>query len=215
MEGKLDLLLFDHSENLIEQTSIKKPKTYNELLALMKTNIKKLPKVTKIFYQKENEKIIINNDSQYKLAQNKIFIYDITNIEKPIPSLDSKKAPIAQKKKSIEKYNYNKHKKKCKETKNEYTKNIINEGLKDKKQENNNQINNIIINEDKHDDINLDLNLKLDDHKVNEIKCIYIPIDGETSIDLLHNYNNKESFTNAEIKNFYLKAKEINKKLFK
>ena len=114
MEGKLDLLLLDHSDNLIEQTSIKKPKTYNELIASMKINIKKLPKVTKIFYQKENEKVIINNDSQYKLAKNKIFIYDITDIEKPIPSLDSKKAPIAKKNKPIEKYNYNKHKKKSK-----------------------------------------------------------------------------------------------------
>jgi hypothetical protein len=44
MEEDCYLILLDDSGNLIENTNIKKPKTYNELLSYIKNGFKKLPK---------------------------------------------------------------------------------------------------------------------------------------------------------------------------
>ena len=38
MEETIDLLLFDISDNLIEEINVKKPKTYNELLDVQENN---------------------------------------------------------------------------------------------------------------------------------------------------------------------------------
>ena len=77
MIDKLDLLLFDKTNNLIEEIRIKRPKTYYKLLDVMKINMKNLPNNFNIFYQKDNEKIIINNNQQYKLTKDILLIYEV------------------------------------------------------------------------------------------------------------------------------------------
>ena len=73
MEGKLDLLLFDNSNNVIEKISINKPKTYYGLLDVIKIKMKSLPKNFIIFYEKDNKKVKINNNEKYKLARRYFF----------------------------------------------------------------------------------------------------------------------------------------------
>ena len=48
----------------------------------------------------------------------------------------------------------------------------------------------------------------------NEINCIYIPNEYENEINLLHDYNLDVKNWNENAKNDYLKAKNINKKIF-
>jgi hypothetical protein len=77
MEERIDLLLFDNSDNLIEEININKPKSYYDLLDTIKATMKKLPRYYNIFYQKENENVIINNNEQYKLTKDILFIINI------------------------------------------------------------------------------------------------------------------------------------------
>ena len=75
MELKLDILLLDKSGNTIEELQIKKPETYYEFLNIIKSKMK-LPENYNIYFQNENEKIIINNNENYKLAKDKLFIHN-------------------------------------------------------------------------------------------------------------------------------------------
>ena len=88
MEERIDLLLFDNSDKLIEEINIRKPKTYYELLDTIKETMKKLPQYYNIFYQKENENVIINNNEQYKLTKDILFIHEVNNLEESIFSLN-------------------------------------------------------------------------------------------------------------------------------
>lgn len=74
MEGKLDLLLFDNLNNILEKISINKPKTYYELLEVIKIKMKSLPKNFIIVYEKNNKKVKTNNNEKYKLAED-IFLF--------------------------------------------------------------------------------------------------------------------------------------------
>ena len=67
MEEDCYLILLDDSGNLIENTNIKKPKTYNELLSYIKNEFKKLPKYYEIYYTKDTENLIIDSNEKYKL----------------------------------------------------------------------------------------------------------------------------------------------------
>ena len=89
MEGKIDLLLFDKLNNLIEEVNIEKPKTYNDLINIIKDKFKKLPNKYDIFYQSENKNEIINNNEKYKLSKDILFIKEINDIESLEKSLFS------------------------------------------------------------------------------------------------------------------------------
>ena len=79
MELKVDIILLDKSGNTIEQLNIKKPETYYEFLNIIKTKMN-LPEYYKIYYQNGNEKIIINNSDNYKLAKDILFIHECNSI---------------------------------------------------------------------------------------------------------------------------------------
>ena len=81
MEEDCYLILLDDSGNLIENTNIKKPKTYNELLSYIKNEFKKLPKYYEIYYTKDTENVIIDSNEKYKLANDTIFIREIFKLD--------------------------------------------------------------------------------------------------------------------------------------
>ena len=74
----LDIIVLDNSNNIIEETSLKKPKTYQELVEIIKNKLKKLPNNFNIFYQSPNNKdIIIHSNKEYNLSVNILFVREI------------------------------------------------------------------------------------------------------------------------------------------
>ena len=104
MELKLDILLLDKSGNTIQELNIKKPETYNGLLNIIQTKMK-LPDYYDIYYQNENEKIIINSNENYKLAKDILFIYENTDLNKSMFSQKYGQLPPIEKEILDEKYN--------------------------------------------------------------------------------------------------------------
>ena len=49
---------------------------------------------------------------------------------------------------------------------------------------------------------------------INEINCSYIIKNNEKEIDILHDYTDENNLYYEDAKKIYLKAKELNKKLF-
>ena len=82
MEENINLLLLDNSYNLIEERNVPKPKTYSELKLIIKNIFTRLPEYYQIFYYDENNiKKIINNDEEYKLSKDILFINELKNSE--------------------------------------------------------------------------------------------------------------------------------------
>ena len=78
MEEKIDLLLLDNSNNLVEERNVQKPNTYNELKSIIKIIFKYEPEFYLIFYRNEfNNEVIINNDEEYKLSKDILFIREV------------------------------------------------------------------------------------------------------------------------------------------
>ena len=111
MEEKIDLLLLDNSNNLIEERNIQKPETYNDFQLIVKNIFTKLPEHYKIFYRNEyNIEKIIHNNEEYKLAKDILFINEIKkedNINESIYALNYDK--LSESKQDIldDKYNCN------------------------------------------------------------------------------------------------------------
>ena len=78
MANNLDIILLDNSNSIIEETSIEKPKTYQDLLGILKNKLKKLPNHFNIILQSYGgNEIIIKSDEEYKLIKNILFIREI------------------------------------------------------------------------------------------------------------------------------------------
>ena len=78
MENNLDIILLDISNSIIEETSVEKPKTYQDLLGILKNKLKKLPNNFNIILQSfEGNEIIIKSDEEYKLIEDILFIREI------------------------------------------------------------------------------------------------------------------------------------------
>ena len=78
MEIIIDVLLFDKNNNLIEETSFEKPETYQKLLERLKDKLKNLPNYFNISIQPiDGSEIIINDEQNYKLINDIIFIREI------------------------------------------------------------------------------------------------------------------------------------------
>ena len=111
MEEKIDLLLLDNSNNLIEERNIQKPETYNDFQLIIKNIFTKLPEHYKIFYRNEyNIEKIIHNNEEYKLAKDILFINEIKkedNINESMYALNYDK--LSESKQDIldDKYNCN------------------------------------------------------------------------------------------------------------
>ena len=82
MANNLDAILLDISNNIIEEASFEKPKTYQELMGILRTKFKKLPNFFKLIVQSlEGNEILIKSDVEYKLIKDIIFIREISNNE--------------------------------------------------------------------------------------------------------------------------------------
>ena len=91
MANNLDAILFDISNNIIEEISLEKPKTYQELLSILKNKLKKLPNYFNIIIQTLNgNEINIKSDQEFKLIKDIIFIREIkkSDLDKSIFSLN-------------------------------------------------------------------------------------------------------------------------------
>ena len=111
MEAKIDLLLLDNSNNLIEERNVPKPDTYDELQLIIKNSFIKLPENYQIFYRDEyNFENIIKNNNDYKLAKDILFINELKKEENKKESMyESNYDKLSESKQNIldEKYNCN------------------------------------------------------------------------------------------------------------
>ena len=74
MSDRLEIILLDNLDNILEEINIKKPKDYQDLVLEIK-KIKKSSNNFKIFIKSnEDSKIIIDNNRQYLFVKNIIFI---------------------------------------------------------------------------------------------------------------------------------------------
>ena len=106
--SQLNIILFDSSNNCIEEVNIIKPKTYQNLLEQIKSNIKNIPEDYKIFILDEyNKEINIDNEENYNLIDDILFIREIdkNNLEKSIIAGHYNKLSASIQEKLEEKYN--------------------------------------------------------------------------------------------------------------
>ena len=76
----MDVSFLDNLNNPIEEIKLAKPKSFQELLILLRKKIKKLPEYYEIFIIDKNSKELkINNDKTYNLIEDLIFIREIDN----------------------------------------------------------------------------------------------------------------------------------------
>ena len=101
----------DNYNNLIEERNAKKPNTYNEWKSIINITFKYEPEFYIIFYRNEfNNEIIINNDEEYKLSKDILFICEVkyvNNLQESVYALNYDK--LSESKQDIldEKYNCN------------------------------------------------------------------------------------------------------------
>ena len=80
MEELVGLFLLDTSNNIIEEDYIRKPKSFSQLLDYVPKTFKGITEYYNIFYlSNNNEEIFINNDKDYQLSKDILFIRDLKN----------------------------------------------------------------------------------------------------------------------------------------
>ena len=108
MSGKINIFLLDKSNNLVEEISIIKPKTYELLNTSLKSNLKNLPEFFILFYFSSNNKEIeIYNNEDYQLLKDTLFIRQIEKIDLQKSIFEIAYNKLEESKKDIfdEKYN--------------------------------------------------------------------------------------------------------------
>ena len=78
---KIDILLFDNSKNVIEEKYIQKPKSFQDLKDFINKHFIKLPKKYNIVFQSNNNIIKINNNEDYQLVKDIIYIYGFDDMD--------------------------------------------------------------------------------------------------------------------------------------
>ena len=102
----MDIILIDNSNQEIETIRIAKPKSYQELLNQLDKFVN-LPDYYEILIlDKNNKKIIIDNEQKYKLAEDLLFIHELLkNVEEQsLFSINYNELPESKKEKLDEKY---------------------------------------------------------------------------------------------------------------
>ena len=75
MSHLIDIFLLDNSNNIIEEVNIKKPKYYKDLISIINEKFNRLPKNYIIYFlSNDNKKTKINNNEEYKLTKDILFI---------------------------------------------------------------------------------------------------------------------------------------------
>ena len=108
MENKLRISLVDEMNNIIEKISHIRPYNFDELIIIIKKNFKNLPKYFNIYYKENDQEITINNDEEYQLSKDILYIKEIKDLSKSTDSLFSlnyKKLSESQQEELDEKYN--------------------------------------------------------------------------------------------------------------
>ena len=108
MEEQIGLYLLDNSNNIIKEIYFQKPKSFSELKDNINKNFKEITKNYIIFHLSENNKEeIINNDEEYKLSKDILFIHEIKsdNIDKSIFEINYDKLSESKQEILDEKYN--------------------------------------------------------------------------------------------------------------
>ena len=73
--SKINIFLVDNSNSPKGEITLTKPKTYKELLAQLRPNLKDLPQYYEIFiFDKNSKEIKINNEKTYKMTEDILFI---------------------------------------------------------------------------------------------------------------------------------------------
>ena len=106
--SKIDIFLFDNLNNIKNEVSMKKPKTYQELLNQLGKKIKNLPKYYEIYIiGKNNEEIKINNEETYKNIEDFLFIREIDKdvLDESLYAMNYKILSESQQDKLDEKFN--------------------------------------------------------------------------------------------------------------
>ena len=108
MSEKINLCLLDNLNNIIGEIYIIKPRMLSELFDIITKNFKNLSENYNIFYLSENNnEIIINNDNEYKLSNEILFIREIIieNMEKSMFENNYNKLSQSKQELLDEKYN--------------------------------------------------------------------------------------------------------------
>ena len=78
MSEKIDIILLDKSNNVIQEKNILKPSSFQDLITKINSSFINLPQYYNIFNIGENNKeIIINNNEAYKSMNNIVFIREV------------------------------------------------------------------------------------------------------------------------------------------
>ena len=105
MEAKIALYLVDNAGKIIEAITVKKPKSFNELIDIVKAYMKKLPNYYSYFYQVNNEKIVVNSEETYKQVKTVLFIREVKNIKESIFSSNYNKLSYTKQRTIDDKFN--------------------------------------------------------------------------------------------------------------
>jgi hypothetical protein len=90
--AEIYVALVDDFNSVIEESKLRKPQNYYELLDSIKDKFKNLPGHFKIFYKSIDNKITaINNNEEYKLSNDILFIRSVEDLNKSIYSLNYNK----------------------------------------------------------------------------------------------------------------------------
>ena len=82
MQNKLRISLVDEMNNIIEEISHMRPYNFDELIIILKKNFKNLPKNFNIYYKEKKQEITINNDEEYQLSKDILYIKEIKDLNK-------------------------------------------------------------------------------------------------------------------------------------
>ena len=102
--SQLNIFILDNLDNIKEELTINRPKTYKELMEYL-SNKNKLYEI--FIYDHNNNKIIINNEDKYKIIKDIIFLKEVDNLDKSIFSINYDKLSESRQEILDEKYNCN------------------------------------------------------------------------------------------------------------
>ena len=106
--SEINIFLIDTDNKIKEKINLKKLKTYQKLMEEMKKNFKIFPEYYEVFIlDKDNKEIEINNEENYKIIEDILFIreIDVNSLEKSLFELNFNRLSESKRELLEEKYN--------------------------------------------------------------------------------------------------------------